>query len=201
MSDPTGGPAPVPLRDVSVIGIDVGGTNTDAIRLRGGCIVASAKVPTTADIEGGLLAALAHVSDGQPIELVYIGTTALTNALVERRHLQPAAAIRVGAPVSESLPPMIDEGLDEDCGRRAEIAFKNEYLILRVDEQVALTVPDLITVVETHTGTPITTEVVRPGLCVSILGLRSSPLYHTPEALQVVGPRAFGYDVPFVGLE
>ena len=92
------------------------------------------------------------------------------------------------------------EGLDEDRGRRAEIAFKNEYLILRVDEQTVLTVPDLITAVETHTGTPITTEVVRPGLRVSILGLRSTPLYHTPAALQVVGPRAFGYDVPFVPL-
>ncbi|MFI5364707.1 MAG: hypothetical protein ACHQ4J_03710 [Candidatus Binatia bacterium] len=83
----------------------------------------------------------------------------------------------------------------------APSAFKNEYLILRIDEQTALTVPDLITVVETHTGTPITTEVVRPGLRVSILGLRSTPLYHTPEALQVVGPRAFGYDFPFVPLE
>jgi DUF917 family protein len=93
------------------------------------------------------------------------------------------------------------DGLEADRGRRAEIAFKNEYLILRVDEQTALTVPDLITIVETHTGTPITTEVVRSGLRVSILGLRSTPLYHTPEALQVVGPRAFGYDVPFVALE
>jgi uncharacterized protein len=93
------------------------------------------------------------------------------------------------------------EGLDADRGRRAESALKNEYLILRVDERVALTVPDLITIVETHTGVPITTEVVRPGLRVSILGLRSTPLYHTRQALRVVGPRAFGYDVPFVGLE
>lgn len=93
------------------------------------------------------------------------------------------------------------EGLDADRGRRAEIAFKNEYLILRADEQVVLTVPDLITVVETHTGTPITTEVVRPGLRVSVLGMRSTPLYHTPAALRVVGPRAFGYDVPFGPLE
>ena len=108
MSAPDSSAAENPIRDVSVIGIDVGGTNTDAGRLRGGRIVASAKVPTTADIESGLLAALAHVSDGGPIQRVHIGTTALTNALVERRHLQPAAAIRVGAPVSESLPPMID---------------------------------------------------------------------------------------------
>jgi DUF917 family protein len=92
------------------------------------------------------------------------------------------------------------EGVDADRGRSAKIAFKNEYLILWIDGQPVLSVPDLITLVETQTGTPITTEVVRLGLRVSILGLPSTPLYHTPEALRVVGPRAFGYDLPFVPL-
>ena len=47
------------------------------------------------------------------------------------------------------------EGMDADRGRGACIDFKNEYLILRVDEEVALTVPDLITLVrdgEPRTG-------------------------------------------------
>ncbi len=92
------------------------------------------------------------------------------------------------------------EGLDADHGRYADVAFKNEYLILRIDEQVALTVPDLITLVETDAGTPITTEVIRTGLRVSVLGMRSTELYHTPEALRVVGPSAFGYDLAFVPL-
>lgn len=92
----------------SIIGIDVGGTNTDAVRLCVERIVASAKVPTTPDIESGLLVALTEVRGREPIDRVHIGTTAFTNALVERRHLASAAAIRVGAPVSESLPPMID---------------------------------------------------------------------------------------------
>jgi len=93
------------------------------------------------------------------------------------------------------------EGLDADRGRQAEIAFKNEYLVLEVDGAVVLTVPDLVTLVETDTATPITTEVVRPGLRVSVLGLRSTPLYHTPEALRIVGPRAFGYDLSYVPLD
>lgn len=92
------------------------------------------------------------------------------------------------------------DGLGADRGRRAEAAFKNEYLILRVDETVVLTVPDLITFVETETGTPITTEVIRTGLRVSIVGLASTPLYHSAGALRVVGPGAFGYDVQFVPL-
>lgn len=92
------------------------------------------------------------------------------------------------------------EGLDADHGRRADVDFKNEYLILRVDEEVELTVPDLITIIETESGVPVTTEVVRPGLRVSVLGLPSTPLYKTPEALRVVGPRAFGYEIPLVSL-
>jgi DUF917 family protein len=92
------------------------------------------------------------------------------------------------------------DGLDADRGRRAEVAFKNEYLILHVDQTIVLTVPDLITLVETETGTPVTTEVVRTGLRVSVIGLPSTPLYQSAEALRVVGPKAFGYDVPFVPL-
>ncbi|HSP97520.1 MAG TPA: hydantoinase/oxoprolinase family protein, partial [Candidatus Dormibacteraeota bacterium] len=91
-----------------VIGVDVGGTNTDAVCIGDNRIIATAKVPTTPDIEGGLLAALAQVRGREPIDRVHIGTTAFTNALVERRGLAPAAAVRIGAPVSESLPPMID---------------------------------------------------------------------------------------------
>jgi hypothetical protein len=91
-----------------VAGIDVGGTNTDAVLVSAGRIVERIKVPTTADVRDGILAALAHVSGKHAIERIHIGTTAFTNALVERRHLEAAAAIRIGAPVSESLPPMSD---------------------------------------------------------------------------------------------
>jgi N-methylhydantoinase A/oxoprolinase/acetone carboxylase beta subunit len=39
------------------------------------------------DVESGLLAALAQVCGADPIDRVHIGTTAFTNALVERRGL------------------------------------------------------------------------------------------------------------------
>ncbi len=91
-----------------VAGIDVGGTNTDAVLVREGRIVERTKVPTTREVREGILAALAQVRKDYAIERVHIGTTAFTNALVERRNLEAAAAIRVGSPVSESLPPMVD---------------------------------------------------------------------------------------------
>jgi DUF917 family protein len=92
------------------------------------------------------------------------------------------------------------EGVDADKGRIAEIAFKNEYLILSIGDEVALTVPDLITLVETETGNPVTTEILRPGLRVTVVGLPCSPLMKTAKALKAVGPKAFGYDLPYIGL-
>jgi N-methylhydantoinase A/oxoprolinase/acetone carboxylase beta subunit len=71
-------------------------------------IIAWAKVPTTQDVYSGIVAALARLPDASTAARVHIGTTAFTNALLERRQLASAAAIRVGKPVSESLPPMTD---------------------------------------------------------------------------------------------
>jgi uncharacterized protein len=51
--------------------------------------------------------------------------------------------------------------------------------------------------VDLESGEAITTEVLRYGLRVAVLGLPCHDLMRTPEALKVFGPRAFGYDVDF----
>lgn len=95
------------------IGIDVGGTNTDAVLMDGTTVHAKLKTPTTADVTSGITTALEHVltaSGTAPDAIVgvMIGTTHFTNAVIERRHLAPTAAIRLGLPAGESLPPMVD---------------------------------------------------------------------------------------------
>src|SRR5579864_9495860 len=95
------------------IGIDVGGTNTDAVLLEDGSIVHSVKAPTTADVTGGIVAALdrlgRHPAVAQgAIDAVVIGTTHFVNAVVTRRGLAPVAAIRIGLPTGASLPPFCD---------------------------------------------------------------------------------------------
>src|SRR5438105_438757 len=95
------------------IGIDVGGTNTDAVLLEDGRVVHAVKTPTTADVTGGIVAALAlltrhpEVARGA-IDGVVIGTTHFVNAVVQRRQLSPVAAVRIGLPASASLPPFCD---------------------------------------------------------------------------------------------
>jgi DUF917 family protein len=86
------------------------------------------------------------------------------------------------------------EGFGPSTSQTLQIEFQNENLIARVNGHVVATVPDLICMVDTETGRPISTEETRYGLRVSVLGLPCTPLFHTPEALNVIGPRAFGYD-------
>ena len=48
---------------------------------------------------------------------------------------------------------------------------------------------------------PITTEIVRYGLRVVVLGIPAPEMLKTQEALRFIGPEAFGYDgVPYVPL-
>jgi N-methylhydantoinase A/oxoprolinase/acetone carboxylase beta subunit len=95
------------------IGVDVGGTNTDAVVMSGTTIVAAAKVATSEDVTSGLLRALREVQKlagiaADDVGLVVIGTTHFTNAVIERRRLTPTAAVRLCLPAAQVLPPMVD---------------------------------------------------------------------------------------------
>ena len=108
------------------IGIDVGGTNTDAVLLEGGRVVQAVKTPTTADVTGGIVAALAalmrhpEVAPGA-IDGVVIGTTHFINAVVQRHGLTRVAAVRIGLPASASLPPFCDWPADLAAIVRGEV--------------------------------------------------------------------------------
>jgi DUF917 family protein len=93
------------------------------------------------------------------------------------------------------------EGMGGDAGHTMEISFQNENLIAWRDGEVVATVPDLICIVNQDDGEPITTEILRYGYRVSVIGIPCSDMLRTPEALEVVGPPAFGYDLPFEPME
>ena len=84
--------------------------------------------------------------------------------------------------------------------RQLEIDFQNENLIARDNGNVLCAVPDLITLVTLDDGEPIGTESLRYGLRVAVLAMPAPKELKTQEALAVVGPRAFGYDVEFCPL-
>jgi N-methylhydantoinase A/oxoprolinase/acetone carboxylase beta subunit len=95
------------------VGIDVGGTHTDAVLMDDDTIVATAKAPTTADATAGIVDALTAVAGRAEqrlgeLDAVMVGTTHFTNAFVEARDLASVAIIRLGYPATQSVPPMSD---------------------------------------------------------------------------------------------
>lgn len=95
------------------IGVDVGGTNTDAVLMDGQVLKTSCKTPTSPDISGGIINAITSVlrSSGaspEAIKAVMIGTTQFTNAIIERRGLLPVGVIRLALPAARGAPPMTD---------------------------------------------------------------------------------------------
>lgn len=91
-------------------------------------------------------------------------------------------------------------GLEEYSGRALHIDIQNEYLIASENGNVLAMVPDLICIVDSETGRPISTEEQRYGLRISVIAIPAPALLRSELALMSVGPRAFGYDFDFVPL-
>jgi len=62
-------------------------------------------------------------------------------------------------------------------------------------------VPDLITILDLETAEPITTERLRYGYRVVVIGIPCDPKWRTPRGLEVVGPRYFGYNIEYKPIE
>ena len=77
------------------------------------------------------------------------------------------------------------------------LSFQNEFLLAARDDEIVATTPDLICALETDTGEPITTEAMRYGNRVTVLGIPSDPRWTTPAGLELVGPRYFGYPTDY----
>lgn len=90
------------------------------------------------------------------------------------------------------------EGTGPDRGRLVRVEVQNENLVVLEDGDVVVSVPDLITIVDTETGEAISTELLRFGQRVSLLAWPCDPLWRTPRGLELTGPPAFGYDIPYV---
>lgn len=95
------------------IGVDVGGTNTDAVILDRDEVVAFVKTPTTEDVTSGIVTALRGVIDkagvgAEQIAAVMIGTTQFTNAVVEARSLLKTAVVRLCGQATRAVPPLTD---------------------------------------------------------------------------------------------
>lgn len=134
------------------IGIDVGGTNTDAVIINENLeLVHGVKVPTSGDIQTGIESALHKVMAESQIEAgsishAMLGTTQCTNAIVERKKLSKVGVIRLGYPATASVKPFTawPEDMIECLGEKFELLHGGyEYdgqILSEMDEDEVKTV-------------------------------------------------------------
>lgn len=95
------------------IGVDVGGTNTDAVIMGPGGVTGWNKTPTSRDVYTGIVGAIKAAMDDAgvrpaAIDSVMIGTTQFTNAVIQRLSLLPVGVMRLCLPATSAIPPLID---------------------------------------------------------------------------------------------
>ena len=91
------------------LGIDVGGTNTDAVVIDdSGTVLASVKTATTVEPIDGIREALDAVLAGVDrtrVTKAMLGTTHPANAIIQRRGLDRVGVLRLAAPSSLAVTP------------------------------------------------------------------------------------------------
>ncbi|QDY70548.1 DUF917 domain-containing protein [Qingshengfaniella alkalisoli] len=93
-------------------------------------------------------------------------------------------------------------GLEDQQGKEFYLSFQNEFLCLEDDDGVPLALtPDLICALDADGGLPVTTESLRFGLAIRLIGLPADPQWRTDAGLDLAGPGYFGYAHAFSPIE
>jgi len=100
-----------------------------------------------------------------------------------------------------TLGQVIMGGIDEYKGQTASLDFQNEWLNLRVDGEVLCLPPDLIAILDSETGEPIRTDIMKYGYRGTIVLIPAHERMRTPKGIEMFGPRHFGYDLDYVPVE
>ncbi len=85
-----------------------------------------------------------------------------------------------------------------DASATMRIEVQNENLVALVDGKPVITTPNLICLLDAETYEPITTEALAYGNRAVVIAMPCAPEWHQDGMLELVGPKAFGYDLDFV---
>ena len=169
--------------------IEMGAAGAIALAPMRGSFVKRAAIPNTISqaLQLGRAVLDSQRENTDPVKTVLVkenGRLLMTGKIIDlERHLKGGFAVG----------HVRLEGFGRSKEVRGEIRLQNEFLVFSRDGRVEVSVPDLIVVLEADTGLPITTEMLRYGQRVAVLALPCHDLLRTPEALEVIGPAAFGY--------
>ncbi len=86
-------------------------------------------------------------------------------------------------------------------GHRLKVWVKNENLLSWFDERPYVVTPDLICILEDGTARPITNSAMKKGRRIVVFGIPCDPFWRKREAIDLVSPRHFGFDIPYTPME
>ncbi|MEC5423152.1 DUF917 domain-containing protein [Virgibacillus sp. C22-A2] len=93
------------------------------------------------------------------------------------------------------------EGIENNQNEELYLKFQNEHLLAETKNKTLCMTPDLIAVLDSDTGMPITTEGLRYGARCVVVGLPCDPKWRTEKGIETTGPRYFGYNTDFTPVE
>jgi hypothetical protein len=100
-----------------------------------------------------------------------------------------------------SVGEAVMDGTGEFAGSKMTVSFQNENLVAFRDDEVVAAVPDLITIIDSDSGEAVTTERLRYGFRVVVLGMPCDEKWRTPAGVALGGPGHFRYDFEYVPIE
>ncbi|MFJ5789667.1 DUF917 domain-containing protein [Lysinibacillus sp. NPDC093197] len=100
-----------------------------------------------------------------------------------------------------NLGKMNLEGIDANKDEQMKVHFQNENLLAEKNEQVVAMTPDLICLVDYETLLPVTTESLKYGKRVRVIGLPANEKWRTAKGIETAGPKYFGYEYDYEPIE
>lgn len=163
------------------IGIDVGGTNTDAVE--GSLSTAQEIGRSIRKTEGQPLGMRIESLNQMLATTDYLKAEKIYEGKICSLRRKEVGGFSVGAFTVEN---------GQSC-EKVEIGFQNENLVVRLQQtkEILAIVPDLITIVDRNNFQPIASEELRYGQEVIILKMKAPAKMRTEEALEFVGPQLF----------
>lgn len=93
------------------------------------------------------------------------------------------------------------EGTDRFAGHRLKLWFRNENHLSWLDGEPWVASPDLIEVCDPDTAEPLVNTYLELDQEVAVVGRKRRDQFDSPAGLETLGPRHFGFDLEFRGIE
>lgn len=184
------------------ITIRLGGVGHIAEYAMTGADVRRTAIPRTLSMALSLGRAIREAREANRSPYEAIEQTLSTTLYRYMRRLFAGKVVDVERRTSEGFAKGVAKiAASDGSGSTLELRFQNENLVALRDGECVAIVPDLICVLEDESAEPITTEGLRYGQRVQVIGISTPDMMRTPEALAAFGPAAFGLSEPFRPVE